>query len=77
MEYFVTRNHCPACRGFLESFYNPQGGIEFEYLKEAEFILDQCRECGLIFQRQIPGAFLLNKLYREWIDPAKVFYNDT
>jgi len=58
---------------FLEGFYLPQGKIEFEYLKEAQFILDKCGDCGLIFQKEIPNEFLMSKLYEEWIDPEKNF----
>ena len=56
---------------YLESFYAPQGGVEFEYLDGAEFILDECTDCGLIYQREIPNAFLMGKLYEEWIDPER------
>ena len=52
-------------KGFLRYFYDPHGGVEFEYLEKAQFILDECRDCGLINQRQIPGDFLMNKLYKE------------
>lgn len=61
---------------FLESFYSLQGGVEFEYLKGAEFILEECRDCGLIYQKQIPNDSLMNKLYTEWINPKKIFNND-
>ena len=58
---------------FLESFYSPQGKVEFEYLKRANFILKECNNCGTIFQKEIPNNFLMNKLYEEWIDPEKAF----
>ncbi|MBA7519967.1 hypothetical protein ES705_12055 [subsurface metagenome] len=58
---------------FLESFYSPQGKIEFEYLKGSNFILKECNNCGTIFQKEIPNDFLMNKLYEEWIDPEKAF----
>jgi len=58
---------------FLESFYSPQGKVEFEYLKEANFILKECNNCRTIFQKEIPNDFLMNKLYEEWIDPEKAF----
>jgi len=58
---------------FLDSFYSPQGKIEFEYLKGANFILDECKNCRTIFQKEIPNEFLMNKLYEEWIDPVKVY----
>ncbi|MFX1391934.1 MAG: class I SAM-dependent methyltransferase [Promethearchaeota archaeon] len=54
---------------YLESFYNPQGRIEFQYLEDAEYILMECKDCELIYQKQIPNDFLMKKLYEEWIDP--------
>lgn len=59
-------------KDYLESFYAPTGGIEFEYLAEAEFILQKCYTCGLVFQRDIPNDFLMQKLYEEWLDPQKI-----
>lgn len=60
-------------RDYLLSFYSPQGKVEFEYLKEQNYYLIQCINCGLIYQREIPCQFLMHKLYEEWIDPQKVF----
>ncbi|MDD5429544.1 MAG: class I SAM-dependent methyltransferase [Candidatus Omnitrophica bacterium] len=67
----------PPIREFLKSFYLPQGKIEFEYLKEADFVLEECNGCGTIFQKEIPNSSLMNKLYEEWIDPRKVFGLDS
>jgi len=58
---------------YLESFYSPQGQIELEYLKGAEYILDECHNCGMIYQKEIPNDFLMNKLYEEWINSQEVF----
>jgi SAM-dependent methyltransferase len=63
----------PPIRDYLESFYGPQGGVEFEYLEGADFAVDECGDCGLIFQVEIPGPALSLKLYEEWIDPEKSF----
>lgn len=72
-ELYYTRFTEPPIRTYLVDFYSPQGGVEFDYLKDAHFILDECTECGLVYQRLIPNDFLMNKLYEEWIDPAQVF----
>ncbi len=61
---------------FLVSFYNPQGGIEFDYLDEAEYVLNECIDCGMVYQKQIPDDSLMHKLYTEWIDPNKTFTSD-
>lgn len=58
---------------YLESFYLPQGRIEFEYLRDSEFILNECDTCGLIYQEDIPNDFLMKKIYDEWINPLKSY----
>lgn len=55
----------------LMDFYEPQGLIELEYLKEQEYCLIRCRECGFLFQKEIPGKMLMQRLYEIWIDPGK------
>jgi 2-polyprenyl-3-methyl-5-hydroxy-6-metoxy-1,4-benzoquinol methylase len=57
-------------RQYLRDYYEWQGGVEFEYLQGARFVLQQCRTCSLIFQAQIGNDVLMHKLYEEWIDPA-------
>lgn len=59
----------PPMSTYLEDFYNPQGGVEFRFLQGESFVLDECNNCGLIYQRYIPDDFLMTKLYEEWIDP--------
>lgn len=51
---------------YLESFYFSQGGIDFEYLKDGEFILNECSHCGLIYQKEIPNDILMKELYEKW-----------
>lgn len=58
---------------YLESFYPPQGRIEFEYLGDSEFILNECNNCGLLYQEEIPNSFLTKKIYEEWINPVKSY----
>lgn len=60
----------PSLRRYLESGYNRQGKIEFEYLRDATYVLEECSDCGLVFQNEIPNDFLMTKLYEEWIDPG-------
>lgn len=55
---------------YLKDFYDPQGGVELEYLRDAHYVLRRCRDCTLVFQGQIPNPFLMQKLYEEWIDPV-------
>ncbi|MEI7903484.1 MAG: hypothetical protein WCK89_24865, partial [bacterium] len=60
-------------REYLISFYSPQGGVEFGYLENQDYVLIECDQCGLIYQSEIPNDFLMHKLYEEWIDPRKCF----
>lgn len=52
---------------YLDSLYSAQGKIEFEYLNGAKFILDECLDCGMVYQEKIPNDFLMKKLYEEWL----------
>jgi len=61
---------------FLKHFYSSQGDIEMEFLLDATFVLDECRACGVIYQRGIPNESLMRKLYEKWIDPICVFDKD-
>lgn len=63
----------PPVSDYLRDFYAPQGGVEFDYLKGADFILDECLGCGLIYQRLVPNGQLSKLLYEKWIDPSKAF----
>lgn len=58
---------------YLESFYSTQGQIIFEYLKDVKFILNECNECGIIYQEEIPNNFFMKIIYEDWIDPEKKF----
>ena len=60
---------------YLIDFYSPQGGVEFEYLKDEEYVLCDCGSCGMIFQKKIPNSDLMERLYEHWIDPTKAFEN--
>nr|WP_321228510.1 class I SAM-dependent methyltransferase [uncultured Psychroserpens sp.] len=60
---------------YLDDFYNPQGGVEHAYLKDALYLLNLCKDCDLVFQEQIPNDNLMYKLYEEWID-AKIVIKD-
>ena len=63
----------PPIKEYLESFYSPQGGVEFEYLVNVNFTIKECNHCGLIYQKNIPNNFLMHKIYEEWLDPKKTF----
>lgn len=60
---------------YLNNFYNPQGGVEFNYLEGEYYILKECKSCNLVYQQDIPNDFLMVKLYEEWINP-RIIIND-
>ena len=87
-EFFIKRDTCPGCdqrthqtyvysrsysdpimRKLLESSYDE---MELEYLKDADFVLLRCGNCGLVYQHQVPNGFLMGKVYEEWIDPQLI-----
>lgn len=62
----------PPIQSYVESFYGSQGiVIDFEYLKEAMYTLEKCFKCGLVYQKEIPNDFLMQKLYGEWLSIKK------
>lgn len=63
----------PRLREALERFYAEVGRLEYEWLAGAEFVVDACHDCGLHYQRHVPDDFLLEKLYEQWISPARAF----
>jgi len=82
---FLERNSCPVCGSrspklvyktsynllepYLTRFYD--GRVEFQFLRGSDFILHECDQCGLVYQRFAPNDVLVRKLYEEWIDPVK------
>ena len=91
-KYFVNRDECPACgsirltaiyqtpfdqppiKDYLEVFYG--GTVEFEYLVDATYLLYECDNCSLIFQREIANGLLMERLYEYWIDPEQALHNE-
>jgi SAM-dependent methyltransferase len=57
---------------YIHNFYSSQGTVEFEFLQGAVYRLQECEDCGLIFQKYIPNDFFMGKLYGEWIDQGKL-----
>ncbi len=47
-------------------------GIEYEYLGNSNYILKECINCTLVYQEEIPSAFLAKKIYDEWLDVETV-----
>jgi len=63
-----------SLRRYLTNFYASVGnGIDYTYLQDAQYILNECTTCGLIYQEYIPNDELMEILYERWIDPQVVF----
>lgn len=60
-------------KDYLVSFYAPQGGVELKYLENGTYRLNECADCGLVYQEEILSDLLMIKLYEEWLNPEKVF----
>jgi len=56
---------------YLEAFYAPQGGIDLSSLEGGQYVLMECGQCSLIYQRDILSDRLMHRLYEEWIDPIR------
>ena len=52
----------PAILDYLKSFYGFEGNIELKILHGSSYILNECFECGLIYQEQIPNNLLMKKI---------------
>jgi len=60
----------PPIHDHLKRYYASIGkGVEFEYLDGSSYVLGECAECGLIFQKEIPNPELMARLYERWLDP--------
>lgn len=59
----------PDIKGYLTAFYEQQGIFEHEYLEDASYTLCECEECGFLFQQEIPGNELSERIYEHWISP--------
>ena len=71
--YSASYSESPI-RDYLAAFYAKTGnGVQFEYLKGSEYILEACQDCGLIYQKQVLSALALRALYEQWLDPSIVY----
>lgn len=57
---------------YLEDFYNPQGGVDFDFIQGANYVLCECNNCTLVFQKEILNDEGMSLLYEKWIDPEKI-----
>ncbi|WP_342363200.1 class I SAM-dependent methyltransferase [Terrarubrum flagellatum] len=72
VEIYAAPLNEPPVRDFIASHYATQGEVNWSYLSGTDYVLDECADCELIFQRFIPNDALLNHIYCEMIDPEKL-----
>ena len=55
-------------REYLASYYFSQGyAKELDCLEGAKFILNECSNCGLVFQEEVPNDYLTEIIYDKWV----------
>lgn len=64
-------------RGFIDSHYRHQGIVNWQFLEGTDYVLCDCRDCGLIFQRHVPNDFMLREIYDVMIKPAALHALET
>ena len=80
----IERKKCPACtsltfREIYRESYN-KGAIkeycidkryDLDILKDFYYDLLECKNCGLLYQRNIPNNELLDLIYNKWLSQNK------
>jgi hypothetical protein len=69
--YDVPYAH-PDVTGFIDTHYRSQGTVDFARFADASFVVAHCGTCDLLFQVNVPADDLLDHIYNEMIDPAKL-----
>jgi len=63
----------PEISRYLKCFYTPQGDFDSKYLKNSSYIICECNDCKLIFQKLIPNDEFMEVIYEKWLNPQKAF----
>jgi 2-polyprenyl-3-methyl-5-hydroxy-6-metoxy-1,4-benzoquinol methylase len=56
-------------RTYVTHSYPSHHGELFECLRGAEYVLCECAECALLYQREAPNGPLQDRLYEQWRGP--------
>jgi SAM-dependent methyltransferase len=62
-------------RGFVDRWFTYTGRVDFELLEGADYVLQECRSCGLIFQQYVPDEDLAEIVYERWSDPERAHHH--
>jgi 2-polyprenyl-3-methyl-5-hydroxy-6-metoxy-1,4-benzoquinol methylase len=70
-ELFKCSFTASPVRDYLLALRDRFGTIDLDALEGADYVLQDCRECGLIYQSAIPDEHLSARLYEAWIDAER------
>jgi hypothetical protein len=62
-------------RGFVDRRRAQVGTVDWSLLQGADYVLNECGSCGLIYQRDIPDEQLSEIVYERWSDPEKAYHH--
>ncbi len=60
----------PIILQYLRDFYEAQGEVNLQLLKDWPFRLVECSSCTLVFQQVILNDYAMEVLYEQWINPT-------
>ncbi|MDP2807993.1 MAG: class I SAM-dependent methyltransferase [bacterium] len=66
---YATRYSQSPLKEFVINYYTQHGTPDSGCLEGANYILEECSGCGLIYQKEAPTDILMAKIYEEWINP--------
>jgi SAM-dependent methyltransferase len=64
-------------RSLVASNYAEQGIVDWPLLEDAEFVVERCRRCDLVYQSNVPNAALLEVIYTRMIGSAALDRSET
>jgi hypothetical protein len=57
-------------RSLITSHYRSQGSIDWSILSRTDYVLCECENCRLVYQRNVPNEIVLNQLYNVMVSPV-------
>jgi 2-polyprenyl-3-methyl-5-hydroxy-6-metoxy-1,4-benzoquinol methylase len=56
-------------RALIDSHYRGQGAIDWAHLEGTHYVLEDCADCGLLYQKYVPNGRMLGIVYNEMVAP--------
>ena len=57
-------------RNYIDSHYREQGEINWQYLERTDYVICDCNDCKLIWQKHVPNTLMLDNIYNKMISPT-------